>query len=429
MKKYDEYKDSGVDWIGRVPSTWTVGRLGGFFYERRTKVSDKEFEPLSVTKSGIVPRLENAAKTNDGDNRKLVREGDFVINSRSDRKGSSGIAFQNGSVSLINIILEPSGINPLFVNFLLKSYAFIEEFYRNGHGIVADLWTTRFQEMKNIKIAVPSDSEQTAIATFLDRKTAQIDRAIAQKERLIELLQERKQIIIQRAVTKGLDPTVKMKDSGVEWIGEVPEGWEVTKLKHYAQFLPGFAFASSQFLKSESDGVRLLRGVNVKPNEIDWSDTVKWASDKVNGLERYFLEEGDLVIGMDRPWIKSGIRIAVINIEDLPCLLLQRVCRIRGGDFLNQDYLKHILNTRIFVDYFAPILTGVSVPHISDSQIGEFICCIPPLGEQESIVEFIHIEIFKIDQSIHLHTQQIAKLKEYRTILIDAAVTGKIKVG
>jgi type I restriction enzyme, S subunit len=120
---YDNYKDSGVEWLGRVPTSWTVTRLGGLFDERKSKVSDKDFEPLSVTKNGIFPQLETAAKTNDGDNRKLVKAGDFVINSRSDRKGSSGVSPLDGSVSLINIVLKPTGMLPEFCNHILKSYA------------------------------------------------------------------------------------------------------------------------------------------------------------------------------------------------------------------------------------------------------------------------------------------------------------------
>ena len=175
MQAYAEYKDSGVDWLGEIPAGWELVSIGSSFNERREKVSDKDFEPLSVTKNGILPQLANAAKTNDGDNRKLVKGGDFVINSRSDRKGSSGVAKQDGSVSLINIVMEPKGIDPVFCNRLLKSNAFVEEFYRMGHGIVADLWTTRYSEMKTVQLALPPLHEQTAIADFLDDKTAKIE--------------------------------------------------------------------------------------------------------------------------------------------------------------------------------------------------------------------------------------------------------------
>jgi len=155
FKKYKEYVPTNIDWIGEIPSSWRLMRLGSVFNERRLKVSDKDFPALSVTKNGIVPQLANAAKTNDGDNRKGVFDGDFVINSRSDRKGSSGLAKQDGSVSLINIVIKPIEIVPKYSEYLLKSYYFIENFYKNGHGIVADLWTTRYADMKGIRIPLP----------------------------------------------------------------------------------------------------------------------------------------------------------------------------------------------------------------------------------------------------------------------------------
>ena len=202
MERYESYKDSGVQWLGEIPGHWEVKRLGSYFTERRSKVSDKDYAPLSVTKNGIFPQLENVAKSNDSDNRKLVKENDFVINSRSDRKGSSGVSSFDGSVSLINIVLKPRiTIYPPFCNYLLKSTSFIEEYYRNGRGIVADLWTTRYDEMKIIKMALPPKSEQTAIANYLDSVTSKIDEAISQQQKMISLLQERKQIIINDVVT------------------------------------------------------------------------------------------------------------------------------------------------------------------------------------------------------------------------------------
>ena len=201
METYVEYKDSGVDWLGQVPADWSLVRIGTCFNERREKVSDTDFEPLSVTKNGILPQLKNAAKSNDGDNRKLVRKGDFVINSRSDRKGSSGVAEQDGSVSLINIVMEPVGIELRFCNHILKSGAFVEEFYRMGHGIVADLWTTRFSKMKTVLLSLPSLPEQTAIAGFLDDEVGKVEELVAIKQAQIALLKERKRILINAAIT------------------------------------------------------------------------------------------------------------------------------------------------------------------------------------------------------------------------------------
>lgn len=192
---------SGVAWISDIPEHWDLTRLGTRFKERKTKVSDKDFPPLSVTKNGTVPQLANAAKSNDGDNRKLVKKGDFVINSRSDRKGSSGIAYQDGSVSLIYIVMEPLNIHPIYCNYLLKSYNFTEEFYRMGHGIVADLWTTRYDEMKIIMVGIPSLPEQKAIAEFIETVTNKIETAISLKQQEIAKLKEYKSSLINAVVT------------------------------------------------------------------------------------------------------------------------------------------------------------------------------------------------------------------------------------
>ena len=426
MQRYDTYKDSGVKWLGEIPSHWEVKRLASYFTERRVKVSDKEYEPLSVTKLGVFPQWENVAKTNDGDNRKLVKEGDFVINSRSDRKGSSGVADRDGSVSLINIVLKPRNtIRADFSNYLLKSYKFIEEYYRNGRGIVADLWTTRYDEMKMIKLAIPPLKEQESIANYLDCVTAKIDAAIAQQQKMIDLLNERKQIIINNAVTHGLNPNVKMKDSGVEWIGEVPEGWEVKKLGYCIDILPGYAFPSQDFVEN---GIKLLRGINVSPEKIRWEESVYWNKTIDDTLKKYMLEVNDLVLGLDRPWIGSGTRVAIVKKEDLPCLLVQRVCRIRPTNMMSINYIYYFLSNNLFYNALAVDTTGVSVPHISTEQIKKVVIPIPKLSEQNAIVEYIEMHIASINKAIQAANNQISLLQERKQIIINEVVTGKVKV-
>lgn len=243
LEPYPQYKESGTPWLGQVPHSWNVTKLGAMFIECTEKVSDKDYSPLSVTKNGILPQLETAAKTNDGDNRKKVCEGDFVINSRSDRKGSSGLSALTGSVSVISTVLQPDGYNNKYSHYLLKSQPFQEEFYRVGHGIVADLWSTKFSEMRSILTPIPGIEEQYQIARFLDWKTSQIFKFIKAKKRIIELLKEQKQVIINDTVTGKIDvrtgkPYQKYKDSGVEWLGMVPEEWEIFPIKHLANFNP-----------------------------------------------------------------------------------------------------------------------------------------------------------------------------------------------
>ena len=200
-------KQSGVNWLGEIPEHWEVSKLRKHFIPRMQKVSDKDFAPLSVTKDGILPQLDTACKTDNGENRKLVRKGDYVVNSRSDRKGSGGISPFDGSVSLINIVIYPIDGEQEYYHYLFRCNNFVEEFYRNGRGIVADLWTTRYQEMKNIEIPIPPLSEQRAIVSYIEAKTASINKLIDAYEQQVECVKEYKQRLISDAVTGKMNVT------------------------------------------------------------------------------------------------------------------------------------------------------------------------------------------------------------------------------
>ena len=195
-------KNSGIEWIGEIPEDWEVGRIGELYTERKEKVSDKDFMPLSVTMKGILPQLASAAKSDAHDDRKLVRKGDFAINSRSDRRGSCGISDYDGSVSLINTILTPrNNMNPNYYNWLFHTTLFADEFYKWGHGIVDDLWTTNWSDMKNITIPVPLVTTQQQISDFLDKKCSEIDKLITKKEQLVVELESYKKSLIYEVVT------------------------------------------------------------------------------------------------------------------------------------------------------------------------------------------------------------------------------------
>ena len=197
-----EMKDSGIAWIGEIPAEWRIGRISGYYTLRNIKVSDQDYTPLSVTNKGVVPQLQTAAKTNDHDARKLVRVGDFAINSRSDRRGSCGISAYEGSVSLINTILCPrEQMNPEFFDWLFHTVQFGDEFYKWGNGIVDDLWTTRWQNMKKIIIPVPPMEEQQQIADYLDKKCNEIEEIITDKQSQIETLEAYKKSLIYEYVT------------------------------------------------------------------------------------------------------------------------------------------------------------------------------------------------------------------------------------
>ncbi len=195
-------KDSGISWIGEIPEHWEVKKIGTLFVERKEKVSDKEYPALSVSKQGVTPQLENAVKTDNGDNRKKVCTNDFVVNSRSDRKGSCGVSPYTGSVSLINIVLSPrENIVVQYFHHLFRSNNYIEEYYRIGRGIVADLWTTRYSEMRNISVPRPPLDEQRAIVSYIEEKCQKIDSLTTELQSEIDYLKEYKQRLIADCVT------------------------------------------------------------------------------------------------------------------------------------------------------------------------------------------------------------------------------------
>lgn len=428
MRRYESYKDSGVEWLGEVPSHWELGRISTYFTERRTKVSDKDYPALSVTKLGVFPQWENVAKTNDGDNRKLAKKGDFVINSRSDRKGSSGIAKQDGSVSLINIVLQPKKINSVYSEYLFKSYSFIEEFYRVGHGIVADLWTTRFEDIKNSLIIFPPLSEQQKIAQFLDDKTAKIDQALDLAEKQIALLKEHKQILIQNAVTRGLNPDVLLKDSGVEWIGQVPEHWEVKRFRNLFDFGKGLSITKENL---QDEGIPCVNygeihskyGFEVIPER----DALKCVDSKYLVFNNSMLNKGDFVFADTSEDIEGSGNFTYLNSST----------RIFAGYHTVITRLKITAIHRYIAYYFDSLsfrnqirnkVKGVKVFSITQSILKDTFVLLPNLKEQQQIADYLDTQTAKIDQAIALKTAHIEKLKEYKSVLINDVVTGKVRV-
>ncbi|WP_281785149.1 restriction endonuclease subunit S [Uruburuella suis] len=408
FKQYSSYKNSGVEWLGDVPEHWGMNRLGVHFRNRKEKVSDKNFNPLSVTKHGIVPQLEHAAKSDNGDNRKLVRKGDYVINSRSDRKGSSGLADLDGSVSLINIVLTPfKTIHPKFSHYLLRSYLFQEEFYKYGHGIVADLWTTNYEDMRNIHLALPSVSEQTQISNFLEQETTRIDNLISKQEKLIELLEEQRKSIISHAVTKGLNPNAPMKDSGVEWLGEVPESWVEQKIKFISKLINEKTSEKSNVIALEN--IESWTGKYIETESSFESDAVKF-------------KKNDVLFGKLRPYL------AKVYLVENQGEAVGDIYVLRPNNLINPKFLKFFMLSEKFIDYVNSSTNGTKMPRANWDFIGCISIFLPHIKVQHEIVEYLESAVLKIELIINKQISLIEKLKEYRSSIISHAVTGKIDV-
>lgn len=433
LPKHKSYIESNVPDLGEIPAHWKVIRNRFLFQEQNERSLDgKETHLCMSQKLGLVPSDEFEDKTLQSESyegARLCKKGDLVLNRLKAHLSVFSTAPCDGLVSPDYSVfrLRDSEMIPKYFEHLFKTPVYLSEFNRRVRGIVAGFYRLYTDDFNDVRAVCPPIEDQKRIIDFLDRKTSEIDQAIAQKQRLIELLQEQKAILINQAVTKGLNPNVPMRDSGIDWVSQIPCHWKKTKLKHCINLLPGFAFKSTAYSNNKED-VPLLRGININPGMIRWDETVYWSKEKIKGFTNYLLREDDIVIGMDRPWISSGIRVARIRSQDLPCLLLQRVARIRAIKPLTQNYLELILRSNGFLAYFEPMLTGISVPHISPEQIKNFEFFMPDQGEQESICDFVSQISQDFMTAEKYESKAIEALEELKSVVISEAVTGKIKV-
>lgn len=439
-----EMKDSGVEWIGKIPKNWTVSRIDKEFKVRNEKVSDKEYQALSVTKQGILLQLENVAKSDNNDNRKKVCVGDFVINSRADRKGSCGVSPYDGSVSLICNVLTSKKLSPQYVHNLFRNYYFSEEFYRWGSGIVDDLWSTNIEKMKKINIPIPFEKEDEKIANFLDKKTSQFDLIISKKEELIQRLEEAKKSLISEVVT-GKVKVIKtydgyelvkrnseeMKDSGVEWIGHIPRNFKTVRLGliSFVTKLAGFEYTDYMAEALSSVGeVPIVRAGNIKMNKFINQEKEFIDMETSKKLNRCALYQKCVLI----TFIGAGIgEVALFN-KYKRHHLAPNVAKIeilgKNKKIIDEQYLVYYLMSSSGQEEVNKIKKASAQPSLSMETIRSMKIVIPELNEQYEINEYLNFKIKKIDKIIINIKSQIQKLKEAKQSLISEAVTGKIEI-
>ena len=413
-------KDSGIEWIGEIPTEWKIERVGSLFMCRNEKVSDRDFAPLSVSKQGVVPQIETVAKSDNSDNRKLVLKDDFVINSRSDRKQSCGLSFLDGSVSLINIVLsirDKQQLTTSFLHYVMKNYGFAEEFYKWGHGIVADLWTTRWQELKSIFIPLPPLPEQQRIADYLDKQCSIMDKLAENLQQQIEKLKEYKQSVITEAVTKGLDPNVVMKDSGVEWIGEIPKNWSINKIKYVCTINPKISHPCYDIVSYvPMDCVKngYMESKEISVSHISSGLTIFSNNDIIMAKVTPCFENGNIAIATD---LTNGLAYGSSE------LFVFRVITA------NLKYIFYLLQNDKFKDYAKSTMVGTSgLKRVSPNFINSLAIPLPPLPEQQRIADYLDKKCEEIDKLIKIKQEKIDKLSEYKKSLIYECVTGKREV-
>jgi type I restriction enzyme S subunit len=442
MKRYDSYKDSGVKWLGELPEKWNLskiktiteiyGRIGFRGYTVQDIVEKTE-GVISLSPSNITEQKLN------------VKKGTYI--SWEKYEESPEIKIYNGDIVFVKTasvgktcyienLIEPATLNPqlvVFKNLKCDSKFFYYVMISNNlntqikSDLVGGVIPTLSQSIiKNYYLFLPSRQEQTQIANYLDHKTTQLDNLISKKQKLIELLNEERTAIINQAVTKGLDPTVAMKDSGIEWLGEIPEHWEVTPVKYVAniQGRVGYKGYTVSDLVSEGEGPYTLGAKHInKKNQLDLSkpEFISW--DKYYESPEIMVRTGDIIITQRGTLgkvvlIKEDIGEATIN----PSMVILKRLKV------NDEFMYYFFNSNYFTSWIDFTNTATAVPMISQEQLGNFKLVLPPVDEQISLSQNLDVMLSHMDATLQKVQVEIELLKEYKTALISEVVTGKVDV-
>lgn len=421
MPKYESYKDSGTEWLGMVPLNWDVVRMN-FLFKDLSEKNRPSAELLSVTQDkGVVPRswVENRMVMPSGnlESFKFIEKGDFAISLRS-FEGGLEYCYHDGIISPAYTVLKKNKQNllPAYYKYLFKSQVFISELQTSVVGI-REGKNISYEELRNSFLPVPSESDQTVIAQFLDQKTAQVDDAIAIKQKQIDLLKERKQIIIQQAVTQGLNPDVPMKDSGVDWIGAIPEHWNVKRLKYVLE-------ERNERSKTGEEPLFMVSQVHGLVVRADFHEKAEVAASNIDNKIVY---KNDLVFNK----LKAHLGVFFKSNIDFKGLVSPDYAVYKSKAYISDmKILELLFRHPSYIEQFVIRATGIveGLIRLYTSELFDIAVPIAPENEQREIISFIESEGHKHDQAIAIQVQQIEKLKEYKATLINSAVTGKIKV-
>lgn len=431
FEKYDAYKDSALPSFGNVPKHWDIVPLCSITTLKSiTNVGNEEL--LSVYLDKGVIRFDDVTekRTNvtslDLSKYQLVEEGDFVLNNQQAWRGSVGVSIYRGIISPAYLVLKLSPkVDAKFANYFFRNSAMVSQYLINSKGVGTIQRNLYWQHLKRSDVVLPPTEEQIEIAEFLDQKTFEIDQAIAIKEQQIALLNERKQIVIQKAVTQGLDPNVPIKDSGVEWIGKIPGHWEVKKIKHVSG---EFMYGTSVECNSLSSGTPVLRIPNIDELYVNFDD-LKFTQLSKSETENYCLKANDILVIRTNGNPELVGKSALIRKLDGEFLFASYLIRIKPKKLINPEFLICIMNSSLVRKALTNgARTSVGNYNLNTQTLGNCYLTLPPLEEQLAIVEYVAEQQKEFSKIEKVFFGQIEKLKEYKTTLINDAVTGKIKV-
>ncbi|MEQ9549358.1 MAG: restriction endonuclease subunit S [Coleofasciculus sp. G3-WIS-01] len=430
---YEKYKDSGVEWLGEIPEHWEIWKVTHGFKNVGSGTTPKSDNPDFY--DGDIPWIttsELRESVIEDTSQKVTKE---ALRNYSTLKiypkGSVAIAMYGATIGRLGILGIDATVNQACCVFSESEVFHLPFFYywlwMHRPNLIAlsaggGQPNLSQDDLKQLRLAIPPLEEQDAIAQFLDHKTSQIDALISKKEALLEKLDEKRTALISHAVTKGLDPTVPMKDSGIEWLGDIPAHWEAVGLTKYLQSLVDYRGKTPEKTK---DGVFLVTAKNIKNGVIDYSLSQEFVKeDEYDEIMRRGKPEiGDVLLTTEAPLGE------VANVDDTNIALAQRIIKMQGKtDSLDNYFLKYWMLGAFFYQNLQSLCTGSTALGIKASKLCLLKVILPPLEEQKKIAQYLREKIAEIDQQKTKIQQAIDLLKEYRTALITNAVTGKIDV-
>jgi type I restriction enzyme S subunit len=424
LKPYTEYKESDSRWLSTVPSHWGVQKLRTLIRSRNER-NHPDLPLLSVAreKGVFVRSLTNADENHnvipeDLTNYKVARSGCLVINKMKAWQGSMGIAPVDGIVSPAYYVYDLDISNRLFGQALLRSYPYVAHFGQASDGVRVGQWDLTISGMREIPVLIPPPAEQAAIVRFLDWSNGRLERAIRAKRKVIALLNEQKQAILHRAVTRGLDPSIPLKPSGIPWLGAIPEHWTLKRFKFLATINSGQVDPRNAEYRSH---------VLIAPNHIQSGSgrLLKQETAEVQGADsgKYLVRRGQVVYSKIRPNLRKA------TIAPCDCLCSADMYPIDPTtDDLSTDYLLLLLLSQPFTKFAVDTSMRVAMPKVNREALADCLMWYPGANEQSLILEFIAREGAPIDAAISRLEREIDLLREYRTRLVADVVTGKLDV-
>lgn len=424
MRRYESYKDSGVEWLGEVPSHWELKRLKQLFVEKKHK-QNLSLNCGAISFGKVIEKADDKVTEATKRSYQEVLKGEFLINPLNLNYDLISLRIALSEIDVVVsagyiVLKEKQIINKKYFSYLLHRYD-VAYMKLLGSGVRQ---TINYGHISDSILVIPPLSEQQKIAQFLDDKTAKIDQAVDLAEKQIALLKEHKQILIQNAVTRGLNPDVPLKDSGVEWIGQVPEHWSVKKIKHVT-FKIGSGITPLGGGSNYIDGgIPLLRSQNIHFDRIDLNDVARISEFTHNSMKNSKVRKGDVLLNITGGSL--GRCFYVDSNEEMN--VNQHVCIIRPNKKINTIFLNMLLASEIGQKQIWFFQQGGGREGLNFQAIKNFYLPLPDLEEQQKIAIYLNKQAAKIDQAIALKTAHIEKLKEYKSVLINDVVTGKVQV-